>query len=255
MLTKRIIPCLDVKNGQVVKGVKFKNHKVVGDIVELAKYYSDEGADELVFYDITASAERRDLDYNWIKKIAENINIPFTVGGGIKKVETARKILSLGADKISINTPALLDQDLITKMSHAFGCQCVVVGMDSKNIKGEDYVYMFTGNESTTQNTTIKTIDWVREAIKRGAGEIVLNSMDEDGVKDGYNVALFKKIEENCNIPLIASGGAGKKEHFLDLFQNTNVDGGLAASIFHNQEIKIGDLKEYLAENKVEIRL
>ena len=255
MLTKRIIPCLDVKCGQVVKGVKFKDHKIVGDIVELAKYYSDEGADELVFYDITASAEARNIDYQWIKKIAQNINIPFTVGGGIKDVETARKILSFGADKISINTPALLDQDLVSKMSRTFGCQCVVIGMDSKHVNGEDYVYMFTGSESAIKKTKVKTLDWVSEVIKRGAGEIVLNSMDEDGVKRGYNIKLLQKIEKICTIPLIASGGAGKKEDFLELFQNTNVDGALAASVFHNQDIKIGDLKKYLSKNEINIRL
>jgi len=255
MLTKRIIPCLDVKRGQVVKGVKFKNHKIVGDIVELAKYYSDEGADELVFYDITASAQARDIDYDWIEKIAKNINIPFTVGGGIKNIETARKILSLGADKISINTPALLDQDLISNMSRAFGCQCVVVGIDSKIVNGDDCVYMFTGDETTTQKTKIKTLDWVKEVIKRGAGEIVLNSMDEDGVKRGYNIELLQKIEKICTIPLIASGGAGKKEDFLELFQNTRVDGALAASVFHSQEIKINKLKKYLDKNNISIRL
>ena len=255
MLTKRIIPCLDVKCGQVVKGVKFKNHKIVGDIVELAKYYSDEGADELVFYDITASAEARNVDYAWISKIARNINIPFTVGGGIKDVKTARKVLSLGADKISINTPALLDQDLVNKMSKAFGCQCVVIGMDSKNINGEDYVYMFTGSEATIEKTKIKTLDWVREVIKRGAGDIVLNSIDEDGVKRGYNIKLLQKIEKICTVPLIASGGAGKKEDFLEVFQKTNVDGALAASVFHDQEIKIDKLKQYLAKNKINIRL
>ena len=255
MLTKRIIPCLDVKNGQVVKGVKFKNHKVVGDIVELAKYYSDEGADELVFYDITASAEDRNIDYDWIKKIAQNINIPFTVGGGIKDAKTARKILSLGADKISINTPALLDQDLVSKMSQAFGCQCVVIGMDSKHVHGEDYVYMFTGSESTIEKTKIKTVDWVCEVIKRGAGEIVLNSIDEDGVKRGYNIKLLQKIEKICTVPLIASGGAGEKEDFLQLFKNTCIDGALAASVFHNQTIRIAELKKYLFKNNIAIRV
>lgn len=255
MLTKRIIPCLDVKCGQVVKGVKFKNHQIVGDIVELAKYYSEQGADELVFYDITASAEKRDIDYQWVGRIAQEINIPFTVGGGIRNVATARKIINQGADKISINTPALQNPDLINKMAKALGCQCVVIGMDSRYIDGEDYVYLFTGSEKTIKKSKIKTLDWIKEVIKRGAGEIVLNSIDQDGVRQGYDIRLLQKVEKSCTIPLIASGGAGSKEHFLKLFQNTNVDGALAASVFHNKKIKIKNLKKYLAKNKISIRI
>ena len=255
MLTKRIIPCLDVKNGQVVKGVKFRDHKIVGDIVNLANYYSESGADELVFYDITASVERRDLTYNWIEKISCNINIPFTVGGGIRTIEDIRKVLSLGADKISINSPAIKNPNLINEASLKFGSQCIVIGVDSKNISGEDYIHQFTGDINTTKNTKLKTDVWIKEVIDRGAGEVVLNSMDEDGVRNGYNIKLLKKIEKICSVPLIASGGAGFKKDFLDVFLKTKVDGALAASVFHKKEIRIKDLKQYLKEKNIIVRI
>ena len=255
MLAKRIIPCLDVKNGQVVKGVKFRNHKIVGDIVELAAYYSEMGADELVFYDITASAERRNIDDAWIAKIAARINIPFAVGGGIKTIDDMRRILSLGADKISINSPAIANPDLINQASAKFGSQCVVIGIDSRYIDNDDYIYQFTGSEEATRATGLRTYHWVSEVIRRGAGEIVLNSMDEDGARDGYNIRLLQTIDEVCTVPLIASGGAGKCEDFLEVFAKTKVSGALAASVFHKKEIMISDLKKYLRENGQEVRL
>lgn len=255
MLTKRIIPCLDVKEGVVVKGIKFRDHKVMGDIVSLAKRYVDEGADELVFYDITASSDGRAVDYQWVNKVAKVINIPFSVAGGIRSIATARKILSEGADKISINSPALENPQLISDLANEFGNQCVVVGIDSYEENNDYFVYQYTGDANKTMATHKRTLDWVMQAEKLGAGEIVLNCMNQDGVRKGYDLAQLKKIKEKISIPLIASGGAGAPEHFLDVFQKANVEAALAASVFHTEQIKIPELKQFLKINNVEIRL
>lgn len=257
MLAKRIIPCLDVRDGQVVKGVQFRNHEIIGDIVPLAQRYAQEGADELVFYDITASSDGRVVDKSWVSRVAEVINIPFCVAGGIKSVEDASQILTFGADKISINSPALADPDLISRLADRFGVQCIVVGIDTWfDAETDSYqVYQFTGDEKRTKATTWQTVDWVQEVQKRGAGEIVLNMMNQDGVRNGYDLRQLKLIREVCHVPLIASGGAGTPEHFLAAFRDADVDGALAASVFHKQIINIGDLKRYLSQQGVEIRL
>ena len=257
MLAKRIIPCLDVKDGQVVKGVQFRNHEIIGDIVPLAQRYAEEGADELVFYDITASSDGRVVDKSWVSRVAEVIDIPFCVAGGIKSLEDAGQILQFGADKISINSPALADPTLISRLADRYGVQCIVVGIDTWHdaATGTYQVHQFTGDEARTQVTTWQTIDWVKEVQERGAGEIVLNMMNQDGVRNGYDLAQLKMIREVCHVPLIASGGAGTMPHFLDAFREAQVDGALAASVFHKQIINIGELKSYLAENGVEIRL
>ena len=255
MLKIRIIPCLDVRDGKVVKGVKFQNHEIVGDILNLAKSYSDEGADELVFYDITASPDGRIVDRSWIKKIAEIINIPFSVAGGIRSVSDATSILENGADKISINSPALENPELINKLADRFGRQCVVVGIDSFEKDGEYFVYQNSGDASKIANSGRKTIEWVKEIQERGAGEIVLNCMNQDGVRKGYDILQLIKISELANVPLIASGGAGALSHFKDLFEKTNVTAALAASVFHKKIIAIGELKKFLKENKIEVRI
>lgn len=257
MLAKRIIPCLDVRDGQVVKGVQFRNHEIIGDIVPLAQRYAQEGADELVFYDITASSDGRVVDKSWVSRVAEVIDIPFCVAGGIKSVEDASQILTFGADKISINSPALADPDLISRLADRFGVQCIVVGIDTWfDAESDSYqVYQFTGDEQRTKATTWQTVDWVEEVQKRGAGEIVLNMMNQDGVRNGYDLRQLKLIRDVCHVPLIASGGAGTPEHFLEAFRDADVDGALAASVFHKQIINIGDLKRYLSQQGVEIRL
>lgn len=257
MLAKRIIPCLDVRDGQVVKGVQFRNHEIIGDIVPLAQRYAQEGADELVFYDITASSDGRVVDKSWVSRVAEVIDIPFCVAGGIKSVEDASQILTFGADKISINSPALADPDLISRLADQFGVQCIVVGIDTWfDAESDSYqVYQFTGDEQRTKATTWQTVDWVKEVQKRGAGEIVLNMMNQDGVRNGYDLRQLKLIRDVCHVPLIASGGAGTPEHFLEAFRDADVDGALAASVFHKQIINIGDLKRYLSQQGVEIRL
>ncbi|OCG22875.1 imidazole glycerol phosphate synthase subunit HisF [Gilliamella sp. wkB108] len=257
MLAKRIIPCLDVRNGQVVKGVQFRNHEIIGDIVPLAKRYAQEGADELVFYDITASSDGRVVDKSWVSKVAEVIDIPFCVAGGIKTIEDAGQILSFGADKISINSPALANPDLITQLADRYGVQCIVVGIDTwYDCETNSYhVYQFTGDEKRTIATKWNTLDWVQEVQQRGAGEIVLNMMNQDGVRNGYDINQLQEVRNVCQVPLIASGGAGRMEHFLAAFNEAEVDGALAASVFHKQIINIGELKQYLAKNGVEIRL
>lgn len=257
MLAKRIIPCLDVRNGQVVKGVQFRNHEIIGDIVPLAKRYAQEGADELVFYDITASSDGRVVDKSWVAKVAQVIDIPFCVAGGIKTVEDAGQILTFGADKISINSPALANPQLITQLADRYGVQCIVVGIDTwYDQESNSYnVYQFTGDEKRTVATKWNTLDWVKEVQKRGAGEIVLNMMNQDGVRNGYDLAQLKAVREVCHVPLIASGGAGTMEHFLQAFNEADVDGALAASVFHKQIINIGELKQYLVEHGVNIRL
>lgn len=256
MLAKRIIPCLDVRDGVVVKGVQFKNHEVVGSIVDLAKRYADEGADELVFYDISASAHGNKVDKSWVAKIAEVINIPFAVAGGIRTVEDARQILEYGADKISINSPALSDPTLITRLADRFGVQCVVVGIDSYfDAQSNTYqVKQFTGDEKCTKVTKWQTLDWVQEVQQRGAGEIVLNMMNQDGMKNGYDIKQLQMVQKVCNVPLIASGGAGSMDHFYDAFAQADVAGALAASVFHKQLISIPELKSYLREKGVSCR-
>lgn len=256
MLAKRLIPCLDVRDGMVVKGVQFRNHEVIGDIVPLAKRYAEEGADELVFYDITASSDGRVVDKSWVRRIAEVIDIPFCVAGGIKSVEDAGRILELGADKISVNSPALARPELIQELNRAYGQQCVVVGIDSffDQETGLYQVYQFTGDESRTAKTRWQTIDWVKEVQRLGAGEIVLNCMNQDGVRQGYDLAQLKLVRDACQVPLIASGGAGEMAHFRDVFLQADVDGALAASVFHKGIIQISDLKQFLRAAKVEIR-
>ncbi|SUT96555.1 imidazole glycerol phosphate synthase subunit HisF [Actinobacillus lignieresii] len=256
MLAKRIIPCLDVRDGQVVKGVQFRNHEIIGDIVPLAKRYAEEGADELVFYDITASSDGRTVDKSWVESVAQVIDIPFCVAGGIKTLEDAEKLFAFGADKISINSPALADPNLITELSNRFGVQAVVVGIDSwfEKETGKYWVNQYTGDEKRTRQTNWQLLDWVQEVQKRGAGEIVLNMMNQDGVRNGYDLTQLKLVREVCNVPLIASGGAGEMVHFRDAFVEANVDGALAASVFHKQIINIGELKEYLAKEGVEVR-
>ncbi|MDM3870402.1 imidazole glycerol phosphate synthase subunit HisF [Porticoccus sp. W117] len=256
MLARRIIPCLDVRDGQVVKGVQFRNHDIIGDIVPLAERYAAEGADELVFYDITASSDDRVVDKSWVSKVAKVIDIPFCVAGGIKTLDDARRILENGADKVSVNSPALSNPELITDLANAFGVQCIVVGVDSyfDAEQGQYQVYQFTGDEKRTSNTGRKTLEWIDEVQQRGAGEIVLNAMNQDGVRKGYDIDQMAKIRERCKVPLIASGGAGEMMHFRDVFQQANVDGALAASVFHRQVINIGELKNYLANEGVVVR-
>ncbi|MGR5113294.1 imidazole glycerol phosphate synthase subunit HisF [Photobacterium damselae] len=257
MLAKRIIPCLDVRDGQVVKGVQFRNHEIIGDIVPLAKRYAEEGADELVFYDITASSDGRVVDKSWVSQVAEVIDIPFCVAGGIRTVQDANQILEFGADKVSINSPALANPALITELADKFGVQCIVVGIDSYfDVNTKQYqVYQFTGDEKRTQMTQWQTGEWIKEVQQRGAGEIVLNMMNQDGVRNGYDLTQLSNIRQVCHVPLIASGGAGEMAHFAQAFNQTNVDGALAASIFHKQIINIGQLKRYLKQQNVEIRL
>ncbi|TRY32642.1 imidazole glycerol phosphate synthase subunit HisF [Aliiglaciecola sp. M165] len=256
MLARRIIPCLDVRDGKVVKGVKFRNHEIIGDIVPLAEQYALQGADELVFYDITASSDQRVVDKSWVSRIAEVIDIPFCVAGGIKSVADAGRILEMGADKISVNSPALENPELITQLHDTFGQQCVVVGIDSYfNEKSGQYeVYQFTGDEKRTQNTGRLTADWVAEVQQRGAGEIVLNCMNQDGVRQGYDIEQLTNIRQACSVPLIASGGAGEKHHFYDVFKQADVDGALAASVFHKGIIPIPELKDFLRAQGVVIR-
>ncbi len=256
MLAKRIIPCLDVRDGQVVKGVQFRNHEIIGDIVPLAQRYAEEGADELVFYDITASSNGRTIDKSWVERVAQVIDIPFCVAGGIKSVEDAEKLFAFGADKISINSPALADPDLINRLADRFGVQAIVVGIDSwfESETGKYWVNQYTGDESRTRQTNWQLLDWVKEVQQRGAGEIVLNMMNQDGVRQGYDITQLKLVRNLCHIPLIASGGAGEMVHFRDAFVEANVDGALAASVFHKRIIDIGELKAYLRKEKVEVR-
>jgi|TARA_B100001094_G_scaffold277731_1_gene286748 cyclase len=255
MITKRIIPCLDVKDNKVVKGIQFKNHEIVGSIVDLAEKYSNDGADELVFYDISASTRESVVSKNWVSKIAEVVNIPFCVAGGIKTLDDAKQILNLGADKISINTPALNNPYLISELSNSFGSQCVVIGMDIKLIDSEAYLFAKTGSEKTAFCTNKKAIDWLLEVQDLGAGEVVINAMSKDGVKDGYDIELLQSLETKCMIPMIASGGAGGPDDFVNVFEQTNVDGALAAGIFHRNEFSVGQIKESLKANKVNVRI
>jgi imidazole glycerol-phosphate synthase subunit HisF len=255
MLMKRIIPCLDVRDGQVVKGVRFRDHVVVGGIAELAARYREEGADELVFYDITASAESRVAPESWVREIARQLDIPFCVAGGIRSVRDAERLLNAGADKVSVNSPALERPELIGELALRFGSQCVVVGVDSVEDGGTWRACQYTGSEKTLRNTGRETLAWLREAQERGAGEVVLNCMDRDGVRRGYDVRQLAAAREALRIPLVASGGAGAPEHFAQVFKEAEVDGALAASVFHRGEISIPELKRYLRTQEIEVRL
>ena len=243
-----------MRDGVVVKGVQFRNHRVVGEIVELAERYRDEGADELVFYDITASPDGRSVDREWVSRVAAVIDIPFCVAGGIRSVADAEEVLNKGADKISINTPALENPELITRLARRFGTQCVVLGVDSREQDGTYHVYRNTGDPDKTTAAERLTTDWVREAQERGAGEVVLNCMNQDGVRKGYDNEQLRTVRDVCSVPLIASGGAGAIEHFRDVFRIADVDGALAASVFHSAEIDIRDLKRYLGAEDIDIR-
>jgi imidazole glycerol-phosphate synthase subunit HisF len=255
MLSRRIIPCLDVRGGRVVKGVRFRDHVDMGDIVDLALRYRDAGADELVFYDISASPEGRSVDYGWVERVSSLLDIPFCVAGGIDSVDTARAVLHAGADKISINTPALARPALISELAHAFGVQCVVVGIDSvRETDGEWRVRQYTGDPDKTRALPVRTLDWVAEAQRLGAGEIVLNCMDNDGVRRGYDIEQLSAVRAICRVPLVASGGAGEMEHFAQVFNDADVDGALAASVFHSGKIAITDLKRELAKQGIEVR-
>ncbi len=256
MLSRRIIPCLDVRDGRVVKGVKFRDHVDMGDIVELALRYRDAGADELVFYDIGASPEGRSVDYAWVERVSSLLDIPFCVAGGIRSVETARAVLAAGADKVSVNTPALERPELVSELAAAFGVQCVVVGVDSvREADGEWRVRQYTGDPSKMRSAGLRTLDWVVRAQELGAGEIVLNCMDSDGVRKGYDIGQLAAVRGLCTVPLIASGGAGEPEHFADVFRGADVDGALAASVFHSGRIAIPELKRYLRGENIEVRL
>jgi len=234
--------------------VQFRNHEVVGGILELAERYRDEGADELVFYDITASPDGRSVDRSWINRVAAILDIPFCVAGGIRTLEDAEEVLNFGADKISINSPALARPALISELAKRFGSQCVVVGIDSRAENGVYRVYQNTGDPDKTSHAGKETVEWVKEAESRGAGEFVLNCMNQDGVRQGYDIEQLSLVRANCSVPLIASGGAGAMEHFAQVFKDAHVDGGLAASVFHKQIIDIGELKQYLADEGIEIR-
>ena len=250
MLKKRIIPCLDIKDGTTVKGINFEGLRNAGDPVELAKKYENEGADELVFLDITATIEERKTFVELVKNIAKELSIPFTVGGGISSVEDVRKLLEAGADKISINSSAVKNPQIISDLAKQFGSQCVVVAIDTKFVNGDDWVFVRGGREITT----LKTLDWAKEAEKLGAGEILLTSMDGDGTKNGFDIRITKLVSDHINIPVIASGGAGNTEDFETVFSKTKATGALAASVFHFGEINISNLKEDLKFNKITVR-
>jgi cyclase len=234
--------------------VRFREHRVVGDIVELAARYRDEGADELVFYDITASPDGRSVDRSWVQRVARLLDIPFCVAGGIRSIEDAEQVLHEGAEKISINSPALADPALIARLSERFGAQCVVVGIDSQAVDGEYLVYQYTGDPSRTRNTARRTLDWIAEVQARGAGEIVLNCMASDGVRAGYDLQQLRAARDVTQIPLIASGGAGEAAHFAAVFREARVDGALAASVFHSGALAIPALKRYLLAAGIEVR-
>lgn len=251
MLAKRIIPCLDVKDGRTVKGTNFINLRDAGDAVELGKLYCEKGADELVFLDITATVEKRKTLSELVKKIAREINIPFTVGGGINSVEDIEILLSSGADKVSINTSAVKNPNLLADASKNFGSQCIVLAIDAKLIENEWFVFLNGGRTATE----LKALDWAKQGVELGAGEILLTSMNADGTKNGFEIGLTRMISETVNVPVIASGGAGMMEHFVEVFEQGKADAGLAASIFHFREIEIPDLKKYLMEKGIEVRV
>ena len=250
MYAKRIIPCLDVKNGRVVKGVSFVDLRDAGDPVECADAYDKQGADELVLLDITATHEGRSTMIDIVSNVANTVFIPFTVGGGIKSVDDFKELLRAGADKISVNSAAVRNPDLINEAAYKFGSQCVVVAIDAKKNENSWEVYLNGGRIPTG----IDAVEWAKEAERRGAGEILLTSMDKDGQKSGYDIELTRAVSESVGIPVIASGGAGKAEHFLDAFTQGKADAVLAASLFHFNELPIPELKEYLAKNNISVR-
>ena len=254
MPARRIIPCLDVRDGRVVKGVQFRDHRDAGDIVEQATRYRDEGADELVFYDITASIERRSIDLGWVRAVARVIDIPFTVAGGLRTRDDAAACLDSGADKVSINSPALERPQLIEVLARDFGSQCAVIGIDSFERDGAYWVKQYTGSVESAQDTGRQTLDWAKEACERGAGEIVLNCMKRDGVRTGYDIAHTAAVAEAVTVPVIASGGAGAPEHFRDAFLDAGASGALAATVFHDRLIPIPELKEFLSQCGIEMR-
>ncbi|MBN2765337.1 MAG: imidazole glycerol phosphate synthase subunit HisF [Paludibacteraceae bacterium] len=251
MLAKRIIPCLDIKDGKTVKGINFLNITDVGDPVELGALYAKMGADELVFLDITATNEKRKTLSELVTRIAQHINIPFTVGGGISSVEDVSVLLACGADKISVNTAAVRNPQLISDLAGQFGSQCVVLAIDTKCVDGEWFVFLNGGRVPTD----IKTVDWAIEAVRLGAGEILLTSMNNDGTKDGFALDITRAVSEAVNVPVVASGGAGTMAHFVDVFNEGKADAALAASIFHYKEIGIPELKQYLKNEGVEVRI
>ena len=251
MITKRIIPCLDVKNGRVVKGVNFEGLKDMADPVELARRYNAAGADELVFYDITASAEGRTLFTDILKKVAAEIFIPLTVGGGIRTLQDFDRVLKCGADKVSVNSGAIENPGLIAEAAQKYGDQCVVLSCDVKRVGGQFRVFAKGGRV----DTGLDALEWIETCVKHGAGEVCLNSIDTDGVRGGFDLAMLDAVAARVKVPIIASGGAGKKEDFLELFHHKGIDAGLAAGIFHQKLLTIRELKEYLNENGVEMRL
>lgn len=251
MLCKRIIPCLDVKDGRVVKGVNFINLKDAGDPVEIAKFYNSQGADELVFLDITATHEQRKTIVDVVEKTASEVFMPLTVGGGIRTVEDFKEILRAGADKVGVNSAAVLDKTLISKAADKFGSQCVVAAIDAKYADGKYNVFISGGRK----DTGLDAVEWAMEVEKLGAGEILLTSMDADGTKNGYDINLTKLVTDAVKIPVIASGGGGKLEHFYDVFDQANADAALAATLFHYKELTVREVKEYLKERGVEVRL
>ncbi|NNF51260.1 MAG: imidazole glycerol phosphate synthase subunit HisF [Gammaproteobacteria bacterium] len=251
----RIIPCLDVRDGLVVKGVRFTAHREVGDILDLALRYRDGGADELVFYDISASPEGRSVDTTWIYRVARELDIPFCVAGGITSVAAAESVLNAGADKISINTPALSRPELISELARRFGSQCVVVGIDSCERDGDYCVYRDTGTDQTRRESGRLTLEWLAEVQSRGAGEVVLNCMQSDGTRSGYDLRQLSEARRICHVPLIASGGAGRWEDFAAVFSIARVDGALAASVFHEQTLTIAELKGQLVASSLEVRI
>lgn len=252
MYTKRIIPCLDVHNGRVVKGINFVNLRDAGDPVEIGKAYDKAGADELVFLDITASSDARDIKLDMVRRVAETVFIPFTVGGGIRSIEDFKAILREGADKIAVNTAAILNPNLISEAAEKFGRQCVVVAMDAKRRPDGSGWNIYKNGGRVDMG--IDAVEWAMQADKLGAGELLLTSMDCDGTKDGYDLELTRIISDNVSIPVIASGGAGKKEHFLEALTKGKADAVLAASLFHYKELEIRDLKDYLAKNEISVR-
>ena len=250
MLKKRIIPCLDIQNGRTVKGINFIGIKDAGDPIELAKKYVSQGADELVFLDITATIEKRATLVSLVNKISKEIDLPFTVGGGISSIEDAAKLIAAGADKVSINSSAIKRPELITEIAACYGSQCVVLAIDTKYIDGKWQVFINGGRTPTHLNT----VDWAKSVVKLGAGEILLTSMNNDGTKKGFALDLVNAVSKAVNVPVIASGGAGSIEDFKDLFNTTKATAGLAASIFHYGEITIPELKNYLKQNKIPVR-
>jgi cyclase len=243
-----------VREGRVVKGVRFRDHRIVGDILDLALRYRDAGADELVFYDIAASPEDRSVDRSWVSRVARILDIPFCVAGGIRSVADAEQVLASGAEKISVNSPALEDPELIDALSERFGAQCVVIGIDSQTAGSEYRVQQFTGDSKRMRDAARHTLDWVLEVQRRGAGEIVLNCMASDGVRQGYDIPQLRAVRALCRVPLVASGGAGTVRHFVEVFQAAEVDAALAASVFHSGEIAIPDLKRQLRADGIEVR-